>query len=164
MIFDQLEHLEQYKDLHPRFADAMAFLRELLDKNAENGRHVLPSSEGAIAVTLSEYTPKALADGVRMEAHESFIDIQVLLEGEEYMYVPSEKSLPVVTPYDPATDCAFYEMPTEDRATRICVPKGYFTVFFAGELHAPGVASPSSSHRVRKAVVKVLKETKRDSF
>lgn len=157
MIFDKLENLEKYKDAHPRFADAMAFLRSVLEENAANGKREMPNCDeaGAISVNVFEHEPKPWENS-KPEAHERYIDIQVVLEGEEYMYVPACEGLAVTEPYNAETDCMFFEAPSEASATRICVPRGYFTVFFAGELHMPGVASPSSPQRVRKAVVKVL--------
>ena len=155
MIFDTLEHFETYQSLHPHFADAMAFLRKLLAENAPDGKHALPGFENEIWVGISSYSPKALGE-TRMEAHEKYIDIQVMLDGEEYLYVPSEEGLAVLQTYDAEKDCGFYVMPAETAAVRLFMPKGYFTVFFAGELHAPGVAAPTSK-TVRKAVIKILK-------
>ena len=157
MIFDKLENLEKYKDVHPRFADAMAFLRTLIEEPLANGKREVPDCDesSAISVNVFEHEPKPWVKS-KPEAHKRYIDIQVVLEGEEYMYVPAREDLTVTEPYNAETDCMFFETPSETSATRICVPKGYFTVFFAGELHMPGVESPSSPKRVRKAVVKVL--------
>lgn len=157
MIFDKLENLEKYESAHPRFADAIAFLRSVLNEAPADGKREMPNCDvaGAVSVNVFHLEPKPW-EASKPEAHERYIDIQVVLEGEEYMYVPAREGLAVTQPYDADTDCALYALPSEAEATRICVPQGYFTVFFAGELHIPGVASPSSPKRGRKAVVKVL--------
>lgn len=157
MIFDRLENLENYKGVHPRFSDAMAFLRTVLRENGEDGKREMPNADvaGAVSVNVFHLEPKPW-ECSKPEAHERYIDIQVVLEGEEYMYVSAREGLTVTEPYSAERDCMFFSSPAESAATRICVPNGYFAIFFAGELHVPGVATPASPKTVRKAVVKVL--------
>lgn len=157
MIFDKLENLEKYESAHPRFADAIAFLRSVLNEAPADGKREMPNCDvaGAVSVNVFHLEPKPW-EASKPEAHERYIDIQVVLEGEEYMYVPAREGLEITEPYNADTDCKFFSSPRETAATRLCVPQGYFAVFFAGELHVPGVATPSSPKQVRKAVVKVL--------
>ena len=43
MIYDKLENLENYANVHPRFAAAIAYLKQLIAENAEKGRHDMPN-------------------------------------------------------------------------------------------------------------------------
>ena len=154
MIFDQLCNLERYSHVHPRFASAFAFLREMIEQDPVPGKYEMPG--GGVAVNVFDYETKPMSDGVQMEAHRDYIDIQVVLDGVENMYVPATEALPVTVPYDKEKDIEFMKMPPMDRAVKTTVCNGYFTVFFANELHAPGISLIDRPTRVRKFVVKVL--------
>ena len=155
MIFDALSKLERYTEVHPRFCTAFAFLREMIEKKPTPGRYVCPDDEGVI-VNVFEYDTKPMSDEVQMEAHRDYIDVQVVLSGEENMYVPAVDGLPVTVPYDAEKDIEFFEMPAPAYAVKTAVQNGYFAVFFADELHAPGISLVDHPTRVRKFVVKVL--------
>ena len=155
MIFDELTQLERYTSVHPRFRTAFAFLREMIGKKPTPGRYVCPNDEGVI-VNVFEYDTKPMNDEVQMEAHRDYIDVQVVLSGEENMYVPAQGGLDVTVSYDGEKDIAFFKMPAPAYAVKTTVQNGYFAVFFANELHAPGISLVDHPTRVRKFVVKVL--------
>lgn len=152
MVIDQLEHLEQYASLHPRFPAAFAFLRRLLQENAPDGRHVLAGTdipeEIFINLGTGDVTPQETA---RAESHKKYIDVQVVLSGEELMYIPTRT--PAVTEESTEKDFLLYAPVPLSDCTRLVVPAGSFAIFFANELHAPCHAPEPRS--VRKAVVKV---------
>ena len=158
MIFDKLENLENYKNAHPNFEKALPYIKELLLQNPENGKHYMPGCdpEDAVYVNIFDYDTKPMGDAVRMEAHHRYIDVQIMLEGEEYMYVPATDDLTLTVPYDADKDCKFMAMPPLEKATKLTVPKGYFAIFFANEPHAPSVSMKEVSTHARKAVGKVL--------
>ncbi len=148
MVIDQLEHLEQYASLHPRFPAAFAFLRKLLQENAPDGRHVLAGTDipEEIFVNLGtgDATPQ---ESARAESHKKYIDVQVVLTGEELMYVPART--PAVTEENAERDYLLYAPVPLSDCTRLNVPAGSFAIFFTNELHAP------EPRPVRKAIVKV---------
>ncbi len=146
MICDTLENLERYESAHPRFREAFAFLRRLIAEGAEAGRHDLPGSDGAIFANMNLYETKPLSDATRMEVHRSYIDVQIVLEGEETMCVPSmERELTLVNPYTEEKEYALFRMPAPDSCVRLPLPAGSFAIFFPGEVHAclaTGAAAP----------------------
>ncbi len=152
MVMDRLENLEQYASLNPRFPAAFAYLRRLLAEDAPNGRHVLAGTDAPedIFVNLCpcDLVPQ---DTARAESHKVYIDVQVVLSGDEVMYVPSE--VPAVTEESDEKDFRLYAPVPLSDCDRLIVRSGSFAIFFPGELHAPchPLASPSS----RKAIVKV---------
>ena len=155
MVFDQLESLDNYASLHPRFPAAFAFLRRLLSENAPDGRHVLSGTdipeEIFVNLATNEVLPQAAA---RAESHRKYIDIQLVLSGTEAMYIPVGS--PAVTEDNAANDCLLYgEVPLSE-CHRLLVRPGSFAIFFPGELHAPCHSASALPSTVRKAVVKVL--------
>ena len=151
MVVDGLEHLMQYQFLHPRFPKAFAFLSDLIEKGAENGRHEL---DGDVYVNLLVDDTKE-KDMAVAESHRKYIDVQLLIEGEEIMYIPTQKP-EVAVAYDEKKDCMFYAPTPLADCHQLRVKAGSFVIFFAGELHAPTMAVNGKTEKIRKAVLKVL--------
>ena len=157
MIYDKLENLENYANVHPRFAAAIAYLKQLIAENAEKGRHDMPNCDvpGAVFANVNAYSTGRLTASSQMEAHRKYIDIQVMLEGEEDIYVPSTDVLNITKEYDDAADYELMALPAEAENVRLVMVPGTFAIFFAGEAHAPGLAHGEPT-AVRKIVGKVL--------
>lgn len=157
MIVDQLKNLSRYETLHPRFSAAFAFLQELLRENASDGKYSMPGTDikDEIYVVLSTNT-NAPKDAAVAEMHEKYIDVQVLLAGEEAMYIPASELPAVTAPYRADRDCELYAPAPLETCHRLRVVEGSFVIYFCGELHAPSVAVGTEATAVRKAVLKVL--------
>lgn len=158
MIFDKLENLENYANVHPRFAAAIPFLKGLIAKNPENGRYNMLDCDvaGAVYANVNSYQTNLLSDSSKMETHRKYIDIQIILEGEENIYLPgTETALTVTKEYDGERDYELTAMPCIDSTVRLTMPAGSFAIFFAGEPHAPNHAVNESVF-VRKIVGKVM--------
>lgn len=157
MIIDSLENLSFYEGMHPRFPAAFAFLKELIASGAADGRHVMPNAdvENAVFVNMGtgDVAPKALATS---ESHEKYIDVQVVLSGEELMCVPAKGTPAVTSPYNAEGDYALYAPVAVEECYRLYVSEGNFAIFFANELHAPSMGLGTEPTRVRKAIIKVL--------
>lgn len=157
MVTGQLKDLSNYAALHPRFPEAFAFLRELLDRNAGDGRYEMPGADvpNAVYVILgtNEVQPK---DAATAESHRKYIDVQVVLSGEEAMYIPALVIPEVTTEYQEAGDYALYAPVAFDTCHQLRVKEGNFAIFFENELHAPSVSLQNVPTTVRKAIVKVL--------
>ena len=155
MVIDRLEYLELYAPLHPRFTAAFSFLRRLLAENAPDGRHVLEATdipeEIFVNLTTGSATPQETACA---ESHKKYIDVQVVLSGEELMYVPA--AAPAVVEENSEKDFLLYAPAPLSACTRLDIPSGSFAIFFAGELHAPCHTAAPCAVPVRKAIVKVL--------
>lgn len=158
MIFDKIENLECYKGVHPRFDRALPFLLDLISQNASLGRHNMPDPDVDAAVygNMLSFEAQPVSDASVMESHRRYIDVQIVLEGAEQMFVPSNISPVVQTPYDEGTDVTFYPLLPKESLTRLCVPAGYFAIFFAGEVHAPSLSLTDQPTPIRKLVGKVL--------
>ena len=91
------------------------------------------------------------ADLAPMEAHEQYIDVQMVLLGEEKIYVAKKAPLAVVTPYDEGKDVAFYAWQSADSVT---YRSGEAVVLYPAEAHLPGRAV-NAPMTIKKAVLKI---------
>ena len=91
-------------------------------------------------------------DQVRFEAHRRYIDIQIVVRGQEAIGVASAAGLVTTEPYDPARDIEFFAVPPQTET--LALGAGDFAVFVPGDAHRPGLHL-DGPHESRKAVVKV---------
>ena len=153
MVVDKLENLMRYGGLHPHFPKAFAFLMELLERGAENGRYEL---DGDVYVNLLNDDTKSDACATA-ESHRKYIDVQLVIDGAEIMCIPSQAQQPEISvAYREDRDCAFYAPVVCSDCHQLRMEAEQFVIFFAGELHAPMMAVDGVTATVRKAVVKVL--------
>ena len=139
---------EEILGLHPLLALAAEEMNKLLDENAPEGRYEIKGDE--LFINIMSYETNAYENCV-YENHKNYIDIQMMMEGEEDIgYAPEEK-LTVKTPYTP--DIAIFNMTEPEEAVRIS--RGIACVIFPPEPHAPGMAVDGKPKKVKKMVAKV---------
>lgn len=145
MIIDTLENIKTYTQLHPRFAKAFTFLEQDLNK-LENGKYDIDGKN--IFAMVSHDTGKTRTEG-RLETHEKYIDIQVVLEGVDDMgWRPKNLCISKDTEYDEERDLQFFKDTPE---TWLGVGPRMFAIFFPEDGHMPLIANGT----LRKIVVKV---------
>ncbi len=125
--------------------------RKRLDALAagESGRVEL--ADGMFAIE-QVYRSKPRAEGF-FESHRKYIDIQVVLAGEELMEVAEIGHLPVKTPFDADRDVIIYG--DFAGASVLRFRAGEAGVYFPADGHMPGLMGASGSQLVRKTVGKV---------
>lgn len=158
MIADKMKYLDSYAAMNARFPEAFAFLKELIAKQPAPGRYVPENCDvpGAFFVNVSGYDSKVMEAAVA-ESHKKYIDVQVILSGNEAIYVPAAGKEPSATmPFDNEKDYALYAPTPFADFHLLRMTAGSFAIFFPGELHAPSVALDGKSEPIRKAVLKVL--------
>lgn len=87
------------------------------------------------------------------EAHQAYIDVHYVLEGEERIAVAPVEACEVVTEYNEQDDFALYRAP-EDQETWVTAQAGDFVVTEPGVAHKPGCCGENPAP-LKKAVVKV---------
>ena len=147
MIYDKLENGAVYYALHPLFQKAFEGLQEMDWNQLPFGRHDIAGDD--IFVNLAEYQTVLPDQGV-WEAHRRYIDIQLIVAGEEQMGHAFNNTLQIKEPYDAAKDVEFYS----GTGQLITYPKSTFAIYFPQDVHKPGLMSGAPSI-VRKAVAKV---------
>lgn len=148
MIIDSLKRSRLYNGVHPYFAAAMELAGRLVKENAPVGRY---DGENGVYALVSEYETKTAAK-LRLENHRDYIDVQILIAGEERVAVADAEACELETEYKP--DAEFYNEPQSGRHN-ITLCGGLFAVFFPGDAHAPGLSLGEESAKVRKLVVKI---------
>ena len=113
------------------------------------GRTAIDGDDVYVTVSEAEARPP---EQVRWEAHRRYIDIQLVVRGQEAMGVAPAAGLVTSTPYEAAKDVEFFEAPREPAT--LAVRAGEFAVFVPGDAHRPSVHL-DGPHVSRKVVVKV---------
>ena len=145
MITDKLENIDIYSDIPNIVKD---FIKNLT-KDAELGRLNLSDD---IYVNIETYKTKMPADA-KFEAHNKYIDIQILLMGNELISYTDKSILTVKTPYNEEKDITFYSEVVNDYSY-IRLDGSNFVMLFPHEAHAPQICDKIPSD-VKKVVVKI---------
>jgi biofilm protein TabA len=98
------------------------------------------------------YLTKPRTEG-RWESHRDYIDVQVVVAGEELMEVGDVAQLAVAEDLRPARDLIFYQPFNGGSVLR--VQAGEAAVFFPSDAHVPSLRTGALAALVRKIVVKV---------
>ena len=147
MILDTLKNKEQYAQLHPRFKQVFDFIEQHDIASMECGRHDIDGDDIFLSVQELELKPTAEA---RLELHRKYIDIQLLLRGEEELFGWSEKKdcLTPETEFDEAKDIQLF---TDIPQCFYTVGQGQFTILFPEDGHAPMLGEG----HVKKCIFKI---------
>lgn len=152
MILCSLLEFHRYISLHPAFPAVEAFLsrQDLVD--LPEGRLDLLGDD--LYVSASPSVSTRLAKDAPLEAHRRYIDVQVVLAGEESMGWSSLSACGQVSvPYDSEKDIVFFR---DAPSSVMLVPPGHVVVFFPEDAHAPLIAPlVGQGGTVKKLVVKV---------
>ena len=147
LIIDTIDNYKNYMGMG-RVSDALEFVFKTDFTKTPLGRYELDGDN--IYYSVQEYDTKP-ANNIA-EAHVKHIDIQFIVEGEEYIgYAPisCDKKLYEEHPED---DYWLYECNTE----KLTLKMGTFMIMYPNDIHQPGLAINDIPSKCRKVVVKVL--------
>jgi biofilm protein TabA len=160
-LFGSLAALRAQAPQSPRFTAAFAYVEDLLRADSGAARRIRGIGRGGSQrVELGDgmfaieqvYETKPRSAGF-FESHRKYIDIQVLVEGDEVMEVVDASRIAVREPYQAERDLITYgDVPD---ASRLWVRSGEATIFFPVDVHMPTLRSGETPVLVRKTVVKV---------
>lgn len=143
MIFDRLENLNSYGfDLH--------FIVDDLQKGRfEKGKYEISGKEqfGIDLIYSTQEQSKAL-----WEAHRKYLDIHIVLEGEEFIHISDIKTMISSREYEDD-----YELFEGYAQHSIYLKPGYFLVLFPYEVHRTCI-KVNESVIVKKKVYKMALE------
>ena len=147
MIQDVLNNFASILPLNPLFDKVLDYLKTHDLSKMELGKTVL--EENRLFFTIMEVDGKT-AEAAKMEAHQNFLDIQIVLEGSESMgWASLDRCKNPMDAYHAEKDIVFYNDQPSSYAT---VHPGEFVVFFPKDVHAPCIGTG----KIKKAVFKVL--------
>ncbi|OHE87978.1 MAG: hypothetical protein A3G75_00780 [Verrucomicrobia bacterium RIFCSPLOWO2_12_FULL_64_8] len=145
----------------PELAAALAYAGEVLTpgSTAHERIQALASGEshrkelagGAFAIEAA-YLTKRRPDGF-FETHRKYIDVQVVVTGEELMEVIAREQLEVAQAYDETKDLIKYA--DSAAASVLRLGPGGTAVFWPADAHMGGLITRGKPRLVRKTVVKV---------
>jgi biofilm protein TabA len=146
VIVDILENADRYRSLHEDFAKAFAFLRRSGLRKLAVDRY---SIDGDRVFAMVAKDPGRGRSEALLEAHDQYIDIQMVLAGTDEMGWQSRSlcRLPA-GPYDRDGDIRFFADPP---VVWLPVTPGMFAIFFPEDAHLPLI----SAGMLHKVVVKV---------
>ncbi len=132
--------------LGSRVAPFVDFLKENDLGTVPTGKYPL---SGGVSVAVMEIVTKTEE---KWEAHKNFIDIQIIISGEERMGFGNVSKMPETVSYNPQKDVFFVD---GKGGSYINVSAGEFVIFGVEDAHAPGLAVGENPVAVKKAVVKI---------
>lgn len=148
MIVGNIHHLQSW--LPQELREAIEHIKAHVSETTEKGKHDIDSNR--LFYLISEDMTEPF-EKRRAEYHARYLDIQIVLKGQEGM---TFSTLPAGTPetdWLAEKDIAF--LPEGEQEKTVILNEGDFVVFYPGEVHKPlcAVGAPA---QVRKAVVKLL--------
>lgn len=147
MIIDTLSNSEKYINLHKDFKLVFDYINSN-DLNAmECGKHEIRGKE--VFFNLQEYETKPTQ---KLEAHKKYIDIQVVVSGEEYMGYTNIDTTTVTEEYDEEKDVMFLNGTTD----KVKATNKNFIIFYPQDAHMPAL-SVDKPIFVKKAIFKIKK-------
>jgi YhcH/YjgK/YiaL family protein len=148
VIYDRFENLNLYCQPGARLHRALGYARDVA-RDVGDGRTDIDGDRLYASVATYETGSR---EERRFEAHRRYIDVQVLLDGEEIIDVSLDPDLPIIEAYDEKRDVMFLEAPRQ--VASLAMRPGYFAVFYPHDIHRPGCLL-GEKRRVRKIVMKV---------
>lgn len=146
MILSDLKHSERIESLHPLFKTLFDYVKSHDLLHAELGRIELDGDNLFINNVCAE---GVAADKQPLEAHRAYIDVHILLEGQERIGWKSiEDVCNVSKPYEAEGDCALYAEPA---SAYVDLQPGQFLIVYPEDPHAPLIGRG----KIRKLIGKV---------
>jgi YhcH/YjgK/YiaL family protein len=160
-LFGDLNYIKKYIKLdNNQYNIVSSYIERIFNEDSEEYKRLSCLSVGSFEkVVLSNdifaleqvYFSKTRKKSF-FESHRKYIDIQVILKGEEIIEIKNIKDMKIKKEYNPETDLIIYE--DEKEASKLILKAGDVAVFYPEDAHMPGLKL-SNSVKVIKTVVKV---------
>ena len=143
--------LALYSKINQNFAKVFEIAKDALTNIPEVAKYDIDGKNAFYMI--QEYDTKS-PEAARYETHKKYIDVQIILKGEEEIRFETLDKLTPQVEYIPDKDIAFWNMTDEYDSVRLIA--GELSIIFPDEPHAPSLsASPEESHVV-KLIAKIL--------
>ncbi len=143
------EEISNISALEKRCQEAVCYISKLTGEELSLGRH---NVNDYFFYKVLSYVPETNIE-TPYESHRKYIDIQMLLEGEEMLQVTDVNRLKVSTPYDVEKDCVFYS--ASENASGTLFRPGSVVILFPKDAHR-SIGISEKSIQVKKIVGKIL--------
>ncbi|MCQ2436869.1 MAG: YhcH/YjgK/YiaL family protein [Clostridia bacterium] len=150
MIFDTIENAKCYAGLNARVDAALAYAKDITPENFPTSQVILDGDN--LFVNAANYATHDETDAM-FEAHRKYIDVMVMIEGEELIYVkPTARLTEITSPYTEENEAVLAKL--DDDATPVHMTPGCVCVLMPQDAHAPGCAV-TESMKIKKLICKV---------
>lgn len=146
MITDRLANADLYRATNPAVARALTWVQQTDVAALPDGRYAI--EDDRMFALVQRYVTKPLADG-RWEAHRRYIDLQVVVAGQERIGYAHIDRLHT-DPYDPERDLTWLS----GAGDMVTAPAGSFILLWPEDAHMPGIAV-DQPEPVTKVVIKI---------
>lgn len=153
MILGNLKHILKFVD-----KEAAILINEFYENatvNTRNGEYPLKGDE-IFAKVLSYETSATNND--MAEAHNKYVDVQVLLDGAETIKVYNRQTLKTRHEYNEETDCEFFYPEEEAQLSELIMKPGTVSVLFPQDVHLAALNFQQKEETVKKIVFKVYEK------
>lgn len=160
-LFGSVETVRAQAPQSSAFATAWAYVEQLLRPGSAVHSRLAALAEGVsqrhelehgVFAIEQAYRTKPRADGF-FESHRKYIDIQVIVAGEEVMEVVDAGRAAVRDGYNEERDYTVWN--DVAKASPLRVLAGEATIFFPADVHMPSLRVGEQPVLVRKSVLKV---------
>nr|WP_312291711.1 YhcH/YjgK/YiaL family protein [Clostridium chromiireducens] len=152
MICENININRNYSSINKNFEKAFKYLRGQNLKELAVGKYEIEGEK--IFAMIQEYTTER-EEQKNWESHEKYIDIQLIVDGQEVMGFAPVSCLEIKEDFRMDKDLIFYNETTN--GANIKFKSGDYAIFFPEDGHKPGCALNECS-KVKKVVVKVACE------
>ena len=146
MIIDVLTNSEKYTKLNENFKTVFDYLKNKNLKEMSCGSYEIKGKE--LYFNLQEGVTKQTQ---KLEAHKKYIDIQVVVNGEEYMGYTNINNTTVTEEYNEEKDVMFLNGAVD----KVKADEKSFVIFYPEDAHMPSL-SVNEDKLVKKAIFKIL--------
>jgi biofilm protein TabA len=151
MIFSDLTTWESETTVYPKaITRGLEYIRSTDLRALAPGKYEI---EGQLMVAMIQEPTTKSWEQQRPESHQTYIDIQYLIEGEEIIKVAVLTPDAVISEEDfEARDVAFYEKTSVESSLHFL--PGAFAVFYPSDIHRP-CCSVQQDQPIKKVVIKI---------
>ena len=142
--------LELYASLNKNFAKVFEIAKKAMKEPPAVGKYAIDGDDAFFMI--QEYDTKD-PTAARYETHKNYIDVQIILSGEEEIRFETLDKLSVQTDYNPEKDIAFWNMTDEYDSVRLI--GGELSIIYPDEPHAPSLSTQNGRSHVIKLIAKV---------
>lgn len=147
MIADKISNLQRYVHV-PGVTTVIEFLNGKDLNSIEKGKYEI--SDGVI-LKVAEYVTHEEDEEVLLEAHREYLDLQLIVKGNEQFLFQAIELGDEAVPYDNKKDVEFF---TAQYYSSIALSEGDFVIVFPNDLHV-GNVNADGEEAVKKFIFKL---------
>ncbi len=153
MYIGNLTQLDFTSSLSTTLRDIILDVKERIRLPLSNGKYFVTGDDVFFIVVDDNTQPLELR---RSEIHRNYLDVQIVLEGEEVFGYSLQKFESIEEDLLDDKDVAFSERVINEQFVK--VTSNEFVIFYPGQPHRPLIAADSGPTSVRKVIVKIHKD------